>query len=131
MSALNKYAMDIIKYFHLEALLLPNILHLLPSFNAEHASQPPTLHPRYCSARCCSYYSPSSNSQHLFSSPAAAAAKSHQSCPTLCDRMDCSLYQAAPSMGFSRARVLEWVAIAFSNSTSQIQAIEGVTRRGS
>jgi len=45
--------------------------------------------------------------------------------------MDCSLYQAAPSMGFSRAGVLEWVAIAFSNSTSQIQAIEGVTRRGS
>ena len=32
---------------------------------------------------------------------AAAAAKSLQSCPTLCNPMDCSL-QAPPSMGFSR-----------------------------
>ena len=43
----------------------------------------------------------------------SAAAKSLQSCPTLCDPMDCSL------PGFSiheilQARVLEWGAIAFS-----------------
>ena len=46
---------------------------------------------------------------------AAAAAKSLQSCLTLCDPMDCSL------PGYSvhwilQARTLEWVAISFSNA---------------
>ena len=46
---------------------------------------------------------------------AATAAKSLQSCPTLCDPMDCSL--PGPSVhGICQARVLEWVAIAFSDS---------------
>ena len=37
---------------------------------------------------------------------AAAAAKSLQSCPTLCD----------PIPGILQARTLEWVAISFSNA---------------
>ena len=37
-----------------------------------------------------------------------------QSCPTLCDPVDCS-HQAPLSMGFSR-QVLEWGAIAFSET---------------
>ena len=46
---------------------------------------------------------------------AAAAAKLLQSCPTLCDPIDCSL------SGFSvhwilQARTLEWVAISFSDA---------------
>ena len=42
-----------------------------------------------------------------------------QSCPTLCNPMDCSL-QAYPSMGFSRQEYLEeWVAISFSRGSSQ------------
>ena len=36
-----------------------------------------------------------------------------QSCPTLCDPMDCSL-TGSPVHGIFQARVLEWVAIAFS-----------------
>ena len=44
---------------------------------------------------------------------AAAAAKSLQSCPTLCDPMDCSL-PGSSVHGICQARVLEWVAIAFS-----------------
>ena len=44
---------------------------------------------------------------------AAAAAKSLQSCPTLCDPMDCSL-PGSSVHGISQARVLEWGAIAFS-----------------
>ena len=45
---------------------------------------------------------------------AAAAAKSLQSCPTLCDPIDGS--PAGSSVhGIFQARVLEWVAIAFSN----------------
>ena len=44
----------------------------------------------------------------------AAAAKSLQSCPTLCDPMDCS--PPGPSVhGIFQARVLEWGAIAFSD----------------
>ena len=46
---------------------------------------------------------------------AAAAAKSLQSCLTLCDPIDGSP-SGSPSLGFSRPRILEWVAISFSNS---------------
>ena len=37
-----------------------------------------------------------------------------QSCPTLCDPMDCSL-QGSSIPGIFQARVLEWVVISFSN----------------
>ena len=46
---------------------------------------------------------------------AAAAAKSLQSCPTLCDPMDDSL-PGCPVPGILQARTLEWVAISFSNA---------------
>ena len=49
----------------------------------------------------------------LKSVAAAAAAKSLQSCPTLCDPMDCSL-PGSSVHGIFQARVLKWVAIAFS-----------------
>ena len=45
---------------------------------------------------------------------AAAAAKSLQSCSTLCDPMDGSPPGSLP--GILQARVLEWVAISFSNA---------------
>ena len=45
----------------------------------------------------------------------AAAAKSLQSCPTLCDPIDGSL-PGSPVPGILRARTLEWVAISFSNA---------------
>ena len=47
--------------------------------------------------------------------PAAAAAKSLQSCPTLCDPIDGSPAGSAVS-GILQARTLEWVAISFSNA---------------
>ena len=46
---------------------------------------------------------------------AAAAAKSLQSCPTLCDPIDGSP-RGSPVPGILQARTLEWVAIAFSNA---------------
>ena len=46
---------------------------------------------------------------------AAAAAKSLQLCPTLCDPMDCSL-PGFSIHGILQARTLEWVAISFSNA---------------
>ena len=45
----------------------------------------------------------------------AAAAKSFQSCLTLCDPMDGSL-PGFPVPGILQARTLEWVAISFSNA---------------
>ena len=45
---------------------------------------------------------------------AAAAAKSLQSCPTLCDPVDASL-PGSSILGILQARTLEWVAIAFSS----------------
>ena len=45
---------------------------------------------------------------------AAAAAKSLQSCSTLCDPRDGSL-PGSPVPGVLKARTLEWVAISFSN----------------
>ena len=46
---------------------------------------------------------------------AAAAAKSLQSCPTLCDPIDGSP-PSSPVPGMFQARILEWVAISFSNA---------------
>ena len=46
---------------------------------------------------------------------AAAAAKSLQSCPTLCDPIDGS-QPGSPIPGILQARTLEWVAISFSNA---------------
>ena len=50
---------------------------------------------------------------HLFT--AATAAKSLQSCPTLCDPIDGSS-PGSPVSGIFQARTLEWVAISFSNA---------------
>ena len=46
---------------------------------------------------------------------AAAAAKSLQSCPTLYDPIDGSP-PGSPVPGILQARILEWVAISFSNT---------------
>ena len=46
---------------------------------------------------------------------AAAAAKSLQSCPTLCDPIDGGP-TGSPIPGILQARTLEWVAISFSNA---------------
>jgi len=46
---------------------------------------------------------------------AAAAAKSLQSCPTLCDPIDGSP-PGSPVPGILQARTLEWTAISFSSA---------------
>ena len=46
---------------------------------------------------------------------AAAAAKSLQSCPILCDPIDGSP-PGSPVPGILWARILEWVVISFSNA---------------
>ena len=51
---------------------------------------------------------------HL-TSTSAAAAKSLQSCPTLCEPRDGSP-PGSPIPGILQARTLDWVAISFSNA---------------
>ena len=70
----------------------------------------------------CSTWGPQNPNQAKFSFiksnfkyPAAAAAKSLQSCPTLCDPIDGSPPGSAIP-GILQARTLEWVAISFSNA---------------
>ena len=48
-----------------------------------------------------------------------------QSCPTLCDPMDCSLPSSSVH-GIWQARVLEWVAIAFSMSPSSHMKLNSI-----
>jgi len=57
----------------------------------------------------------------------AAAAKSLQSCPTLCDPMDCSL-PGSPVPEILQARTLEWVAISFSNAWKWKVKVKSLSR---
>ena len=62
----------------------------------------------------------------LFATPWAAARQASlrkesevaQSCPTLCDPVDCSL-PGSSVHGILQARILEWVAISFSRGSSR------------
>ena len=58
---------------------------------------------------------------------AAAAAKSLQSCPTLCDPIDGSL-PGSPIPGILQARTLEWVAISFSNAWKWKVKVKSLSR---
>ena len=53
--------------------------------------------------------------KELYRKYLAAAVKSLQSCPTLCDPIDGSP-PGSPVPGILQARTLEWVAISFSNA---------------
>ena len=58
---------------------------------------------------------------------AAAAAKSLQSCPTLCDPIDSSP-SGSPVPGTLQARILEWVAIFFSNAWKWKVKVKSLSR---
>jgi len=58
---------------------------------------------------------------------AAAAAKSLQSCPTLCDPIDRSP-PGSPVPGILQARTLEWVAISFSNAWKWKVKVKSLSR---
>ena len=58
---------------------------------------------------------------------AAAAAKSLQSCPSLCDPIDGSP-PGSPVPGILQARTLEWVAISFSNAWKWKVKVKSLTR---
>ena len=57
----------------------------------------------------------------------AAAAKSLQSCPTLCDPIDGSP-PGSPAPGILQARTLEWVAMSFSNAWKWKVKVKSLSR---
>ena len=59
--------------------------------------------------------------------PAAAAAKSLQSCLTLCDPIDGSP-PGSPVPGILQARTLEWVVISFSNARKWKVKVKSLSR---
>ena len=67
------------------------------------------------------------NSKHSQIFVAAAAAKSLQSCPTLCDPIDGSP-PGSPVLGILQARTLEWVAISFSNAGKGRVKVKSLSR---
>ena len=77
----------------------------LPNLGIQHAS--PTLVGRF--------FTTEPPGIQVYFSAAAAAAKSLQSCPTLCDPIDSSP-PGSPIPGILQARTLEWVAISCSNA---------------
>ena len=63
----------------------------------------------------------------LMVAAAAAAAKSLQSCPTLCDPIDGSP-PGSHVPGILQARILEWVAISFSNAWKWKVKVKSLSR---
>ena len=64
---------------------------------------------------------------HLAEHAAAAAAKSLESCPTLCDPRDGSP-PGSPIPGILQARTLEWVAISFFNASKWKVKVKSISR---
>ena len=62
-----------------------------------------------------------------YAAAAAAAAKSLQSCLTLCDPIDGSL-PGSPVPGILQVRTLEWVAISFSNAWKWKVKVKSLSR---
>ena len=56
-----------------------------------------------------------------------AAAASFQSCPTLCDPIDSSPV-GSPVPGILQARILEWVALSFSNAWKWKVKVKSLSR---
>ena len=75
----------------------------------------------------CSCHCPCFPPKTLLTSFLCAAAKSFQSCPTLCDPIDGSP-PGSPVPGILHARTLEWVDISFSNAWKWKVKVKSLSR---
>ena len=91
------------------------------TWNASHAYQG-SLNDKDWQATYCGHYL-----EQLEFSCFAAAAKSLQSCLTLCDPIDGSP-PGSPVPGILQARTLEWVAISFSNAGKWKVKVKSLSR---
>ena len=76
-----------------------------------------------CPGICHSYPTLLSQRITIYRMDAAAAAKSFQSCPTLCDPIDGSP-PSSSAPGILQARTLEWVAISFSDACMHAKLLQ-------
>ena len=83
--------------------------------NGHEFEQAPGVHDGQGSLVCCSPWGRKDleTTEQLNNKRVGAAAKSLQSCPTLCDPIDGNP-PVSPVPGILQARTLEWVAISFS-----------------
>ena len=91
----------------------PEYWSALPSPTPENLPDP-GIKPVTCSKQSL-YHCTTGEASNGKTAAATAAAKSLQSCPTLCDPRDSSP-PGSPVPGILQARTLEWVAISFSNA---------------
>ena len=75
----------------------------------------------------CNMVTPLCNISHMKFNYLPDAAKSLQSCPTLCDPRDGSP-PGSPVPGILKARTLEWVAISFSNAWKWKVKVKSLSR---
>ena len=80
-----------------------------------------------CHIKSTFHHALQSNQEMLHRIREPAAAKSHQSCPTLCDPIDGSP-PGSPVSGILQARTLEWVAISFSNAWKWKVKVKSLSR---
>ena len=83
-------------------------------------------YPPHCLSTLCCYRINAKTKQDSLET-AAAAAKSLQSCLTLCDRIEGSP-PGSPVPGSLQARTLEWVAISFSNAWKWKVKVKSLSR---
>ena len=103
----------ILKSYHLNKWWPNKGQHFSLTWGKENKKQKYKLHLQYNQRDLCN-----PKAQYMKNdcrSAAAAAAKSLQSCPTLCDPIDSSP-PGSPVPGILQARTLEWVAISFSSA---------------
>ena len=86
-----------------------------PGVHAPQQEKPLQWEARAPQLESCPYLPQREKSPRSNKDPAATAAKSLQSCPTLWDPIDSSP-PGSPVPGILQARTLEWVAISFSNA---------------
>ena len=104
------------------SIVMPSCYSFEPNYNWYMAYSNPKRFTKYCvtfiyrKSRC-----------KLIEVAAAAAAKSLQSCPTLCDPMEGSP-PGSPIPGILQARTLEWVAISFSNAPKWKVKVKSLSR---
>ena len=93
--------------------------------NGHEFEQAPGVHDGQGSLVCCSPWGRKDleTIEQLNNKRAGAAAKSLQSCPTLCNPIDGNP-PVSPVPGILQARTLEWVPISFSKARTHTKALQ-------
>ena len=123
------YLKDLLKHiFAILRFLNQSIMLILLSYiiNHVHIKSDPQYHfnNQYQQKVC---YRFATNKCYFNAVPSAAAARSLQSCLTLCDPIDGSP-PGPPVPGILQARTLEWVAISFSNAWKWKVKVKSLSR---